>query len=607
MRINKLTASFGTLDNETLSFHDGLNIAEVPENKGTQWCDFVGAMLYGVEDGDELRSDGEFCITPVSGAPMEGLMELTAEGCDISLSRTTAVKDAPMREFSAVYTGTARAVEKMDEKNAGEMLTGVKRQIFERCAVMSASDGDRPTAERIITLSKSGEEGVSYDSADDTLRQWQRDRRYMRRGALPELESKIGQVQRELADIEKTSADAEALEQSLETERRRCAALESAVNESRRHQRREALDKLSTGRSSLKACSQAHDASLGALTSAKEQLRKSRFGSRSPEELEREINADLARLDALRVSGEKKASPVLGALCFLLAVVSAALYTAYHQTYYVIAAVVFCLAATALIMRCTKLKNAAASALAGRKEILERYSAQTDDDLPLFLEAHKALWEEVVRAELNEQSSRGEYEAALAAQQALESSALGELDFSSGSSEAAKLSRELNEARAECERISSKLSLLRGRIAAAGDPLVLGSTLSVLKNEYGIISDEYDAIELAAATLHDADTVMKNEISPELGALAYRYMTVACDGVQPLLTDGTEAVTPPNVSEALAYLSIRLAVCEEAMPAGESLPLLLAGVISDMDETTAAHAIELLKEIAAKRQVILFK
>ena len=193
-------------------------------------------------------------------------------------------------------------------------------------------------------------------------------------------------------------------------------------------------------------------------------------------------------------------------------------------------------------------------------------------------------------------------------QQELESSALGELNFTSHSSEAAQLSRKLAEARGECESISSRLSLLRGKIATAGDPLVLSSALSVMAREHEQLSDEFDAIELAINTLRDADTVMQSEVSPELIDLAYRYMTVACDGMQGLITDGTQFFTGNDRNtEALAYLSIRLAICQAQMPAGESLPLLLCDVLSDMDASTASQGMELLKEVAKKRQIILFK
>ena len=131
MKINKLTVSSGALSGESLSFHEGLNIAEVGENEGALWCELVSEMLYG--------SGSDAVNTPASVSPTDAYMELTSEGCDITLSRSAFSADTPMHSFSAVYTGTERAVEGIDGSNAGEMLTGVTRQVFDRCAVVGKS------------------------------------------------------------------------------------------------------------------------------------------------------------------------------------------------------------------------------------------------------------------------------------------------------------------------------------------------------------------------------------------------------------------------------------------------------------------------------------
>ena len=138
MIIRKLRASFGKLENETLSLHDGLNVIYAPNESGkSTWCAFIRAMLYGVDSSERARSGylpDKLRYAPWSGAPMEGSMELRAERSDITLTRRTRAKGAPMRDFSAVYTGTAIPVEGMDGQNAGELLTGVSRDVFCRSA-----------------------------------------------------------------------------------------------------------------------------------------------------------------------------------------------------------------------------------------------------------------------------------------------------------------------------------------------------------------------------------------------------------------------------------------------------------------------------------------
>ncbi|MBR4551756.1 MAG: hypothetical protein IKO13_05650 [Oscillospiraceae bacterium] len=56
----------------------------------------------------------------------------------------------------------------------------------------------------------------------------------------------------------------------------------------------------------------------------------------------------------------------------------------------------------------------------------------------------------------------------------------------------------------------------------------------------------------------------------------------------------------------LMYLAVRLAVCELALPDGEPCPLILDDALVNLDETREAQAMNLLKRIALKRQVILF-
>ena len=61
MKIRKMRATFGKLQNDTLSFHDGLNVIFAPNESGkSTWCAFISAMLYGIDSFFEaviVRSD----------------------------------------------------------------------------------------------------------------------------------------------------------------------------------------------------------------------------------------------------------------------------------------------------------------------------------------------------------------------------------------------------------------------------------------------------------------------------------------------------------------------------------------------------------------------
>ena len=629
MKINKLTASFGKLENESLSFHPGLNVIYAPNESGkSTWCAFIRAMLYGIDSSERVRAGylpDKLRYAPWSGAPMEGSMDLTTGRADITISRTTRAKSAPMREFSACYTGSSVPVDGVTGANAGEMLTGVSRDVFCRSAFIAqgsvAVTGSPELEKRISSIVSTGEEQTSYSEADERLRAWQRKRRFNRRGYLPELEAKMDDTQRMLNSMDESAAEIAALEDRLAESGARCAALESAVTESRKLQRRESLDKLSRGRAELKAAEETHDKALAALSDAKDALRAGPFGAVSADEAEANAADDLAALDELKARGRRRVSPLLAIMFFVLAVAGAALYTHFQSVAYICLAAAFCIAAVVLFMRYSKARRAALDARAERRKILDGYGVRSASDIRAALDGHRALCRAVDTAERQELDTRRAYDEARDRQAMLEEAALGELDFSGGSSEAARLSRELAAERQNAERISSKISALNGRLAAVGDPLVLTSDLRTMEDEYNGLCEEYDAISLAVDTLRAADSELQSRFSPQLGKLAAQYMSFMTGGrYSDVLINRDFSASAKTQDDAVArdseylsagtldlmYLAVRLAVCELAMPAGETCPLIIDDALVNLDEERLRQAMALLRELARSRQIILF-
>ena len=629
MKINKLTASFGKLENESLSFHPGLNVIYAPNESGkSTWCAFIRAMLYGIDSSERVRAGylpDKLRYAPWSGAPMEGSMDLTTGRADITISRTTRAKSAPMREFSACYTGSSVPVDGVTGANAGEMLTGVSRDVFCRSAFIAqgsvAVTGSPELEKRINSIVSTGEEQTSYSEADERLRAWQRKRRFNRRGYLPELEAKMDDTQRMLNSMDESAAEIAALEDRLAESGTRCAALESAVTESRKLQRRESLEKLSRGRAELKAAEETHDKALAALSDAKDALRAGPFGAVSADEAEANAADDLAALDELKARGRRRVSPLLAIIFFVLAVAGAALYTHFQSVAYICLAAAFCIAAVVLFMRYSKARRAALDARAERRKILDGYGVRSASDIRAALDGHRALCRAVDTAERQELDTRRAYDEARDRQAMLEEAALGELDFSGGSSEAARLSRELAAERQNAERISSQIAALNGRLAAVGDPLVLTSDLRTMEDEYNSLCEEYDAISLAVDTLRAADSELQSRFSPQLGKLAAQYMSFMTGGrYSDVLINRDFSASAKTQDDAVArdseylsagtldlmYLAVRLAVCELAMPAGETCPLIIDDALVNLDEERLRQAMALLRELARSRQIILF-
>ncbi len=629
MIIRKLTASFGKLENESLSFHDGLNVIYAPNESGkSTWCAFIQAMLYGIDSSERVRAGylpDKLRYAPWSGAPMEGSMELTADRCDITVTRRTRSKNAPMQEFEAVYTGTNVPVKGLTGSNAGERLTGVSKDVFRRSAFIAqgtvAVKGSPELEKRISAIVSSGEEGCSYSEADERLRAWQRKRRWNRRGMLPDLEGKMDETQRKLEEMGGSMQNLEELEGRLESVRRDCSALEQQVTEARKRQRREALDRLDRSRGDLQTISEEHDAALAALSQKREELRRGRFGLKAPDSLEEGVDADLRELARLREAAEKSATPLWAVLCMVLAMLLAGLYTHFHLLPLMIAAAAVCLGALFLLLRYGRAHRLREIARGRRKDLFEKYQAHSVSEIRNALEEHRLLWQAMEQDEKEALRCRDAFENARRSLSSMEESALQQFDYTDGSSEAARLSRALAAKRAEAEALSRQLAAVSGRLAAMGDPLVLSSSLSCMKEEYDQLCDEYDAIRLAAETLAQADEEIQRRFSPELGRVASGYMSAVTGGryADVLINRDFSAMTRAQ-DDAVArnaeylsagtmdimYLAVRLAVCELALPDGEPCPLILDDALVNLDDERLEQAMRLLGEIARERQVILF-
>ena len=629
MKINSLTASFGKLENDSLKFHDGLNLIYAPNESGkSTWCAFIQAMLYGVDTSERNRggmlADKNKYI-PWSGAPMEGSMDLTADGCDITIVRYTANRTAPMKEFSAYYTGTSEKVAELTGTNAGEELTGVTRDVFRRSAFIAqgnvAVSGSPELEKRISSIVSTGDEQTSFSEADERLRTWQRKRRYNNRGLLPDLEREIESDRSRLAELEEYRKEASALSQRLQAEKQQCARLETAVAESRKRQRKDSLEKLNAGRAALNARGSEHDEAARELALRKKQLSESCFGLRQLKEVQAEVTEDLGRLAELETQASVRLTSLPFILLLILSVACAALYTALGGIYFIIAAGLLCVAGCVLMFGYMKRKKTAEAAQTEKKKILDAYSADTAEDIQDLFEEFRALYSAAAESYKEERRTRAAYEEAARNHTQMEADVISELDFSSGTSEAVRLATELGNARKRVEAIAARLAELNGKIAVTGDSAALKSNMALLAAKHAEIEDEYSAIGLAMQVLKEADTELQSRFSPRLGRVAAEYMSVMTGGKYTEVminrdfstlartADDTVARNSAYLSAGtmdLLYLAVRLAVCELAMPEGETCPLIIDDALVNLDSERYEAAMKLLREISTERQVIVF-
>ena len=229
MLIQRMSAVFGRLRNETLQLQDGLNIIEAPNETGkSTWCAFLTAMLYGINSRERDKAGfiaDKNRYAPWDGGSMSGRLECHADGADLTITRATRRQTAPMADFQAVYTGTASPVEGLTGANCGETLLGVSREVFERSAFIRQSGlaitQDAGLERRVASLISSGDEDTSYTEAYDALKKQLNRRRFNKSGQLPALEAELAEVQQQLdssVQLQQQLADALERSQSLESD-----------------------------------------------------------------------------------------------------------------------------------------------------------------------------------------------------------------------------------------------------------------------------------------------------------------------------------------------------------------------------------------------------
>lgn len=170
----------------------------------------------------------------------------------------------------------------------------------------------------------------------------------------------------------------------------------------------------------------------------------------------------------------------------------------------------------------------------------------------------------------------------------------------------------------ELERLDRALNQARGKQQALGDPAILSARLEQVEEELERRRREYQAISIAMETLQQANAQLQQRFSPQLnraaGALLRRltggkYHALSLDKELEASASGERDVLPHSalyLSKGTVdqiYLAVRLAVCDLCLP---DAPLVLDEALAAFDDVRAKRALELLQELSAQRQILLF-
>lgn len=628
MIIRHMQGTFGTLDGEQLRLDTGLNIIYAPNESGkSTWCAFLRAMLYGIDTSQRARAGfvpDKQKYAPWSGKPMAGKLELEQGGKRITIRRWTEAPNAPLRGFSAVYTGTDIPVPGLTAADAGEQLTGVSAEVFARTAFIGQGGlvvtGTPELEKRISAIVTSGEEASSYTEADAQLRAWLRRRRSGQHGALPELEGRITTVEEQLHRLERNAQEQAACAAELRQTDAELQTVTEQMNAARQRQRRAALSSMGEEKSNLRTLEQTLEQARRDAAARRTALEQTHFGVQTPDEAGETAERDAQRAESLAGTAEHGGKPYFWIAALVLAALCAALgYLVAQPLYY--AAIALAVLAVVLLIVARSGKKRAQQASAALGKLLRSYGAQDADGIYYQAEVHRAAYRACAAAMQAEQKAAAALEDAREHQCETHERLLQSLDFESGTGEATALYQRKCALESVCTRLRTQQAQLTGAALAIGDPMALGSEHAQLLEQRDALERQYAAIALAIETLGRADSELQSRFSPQLAQKAADYMDYLTDGrydelvlARDLSAKARSADDPTPRDTAylsagtadLLYLSVRLALCELTCPADDPCPLVLDDTLVNFDDARAKRARALFGEIAQHRQVILF-
>ena len=499
-----------------------------------------------------------------------------------------------MGDFSAIDRATGRPVPGLTAENAGEFLTGVSREVFDRSVFLRqtglAVSQSQELEKRISALVSSGEDDISWSEADEQLRAWQRRRRYHQTGTLPALEE-------EAAQLLQTRKDTGSLRQELSAAQSRAAAL-------RRQTARWNEGRTEDADSQKQRYSQAE----AELDAAADQVRRLQAQLDELDDMDEEtMEEDVQDIqDALKSRGR-----LMGGFVFLVILLTIAAAALYILPRYELPFVPESLTNIPLLP--LFLSAGIAGGLwflvflfAILKAIADHRDRKALDRIRTQWIRGRSQYEKLDR-ELDDALARQEH-----AQRYFDAVCLQGGPY---------LPPEVRESQRALTQTEAEIARIQGQLQAMGDPAAVDARLEEVREEIARQEVDYDALEVAIDALREADAQLHARFSPQLSRLAGAYFSRLTGGQYDAVSltrdlavtvreTGSTAEQPlATVSQGTAdqlYLALRLAVTDLLLPRTDAAPLVLDDALLTFDDHRLDLALDCLSELAGDRQVILF-
>ena len=625
MKIRKMTAAFGGLDNAVLEPGDGLTVITAPNEAGkSTWAGFLKAMLYGIDTRERDKTGflaDKTRYQPWSGAPMAGEIQLEWQGKDITLRRFPT-RANPFGGFEAVYTASGDPMPGLTTANAGERLTGVSREVYRRSAFVgqggAAIGASGELEARISALATSGQEDAAFSDVERTLRDWRNHRRANRTtGLIPQLEEELAGLDAVLRETEQTRRRRAEAEQELDRLQTKQRELQNDLTVWERIERHELNRRYG----------EAYLEWETARAAVPEDKPHQVFGFMTGEEAwafarERQQERDAALTESHRrevrrtmlektVRGQRVTARLecVAATAVLLAGIGAFLWNQSLTPLFAMGGI----AAAVLVLGLTTL----------RREKLNRQALEKLGPVTLPKEAdwfdqaaeYQAALAKAEQARTAEAAARRRVED-LAAQGGQLADTL-ELLHPPAQSKAAAAAQ-LAAVERELERCRNGLARAEGALAHMGGEEEVQARRDELARQLTRRLEEYDALTVALDALSAANAVLRERFSPALNRAAgeifaaltggrWSHLSLARDFTAQVVREG-EALPRSYLALSVGtaeqlYLSVRLAICALTAP---DAPLVLDDALTAFDDGRCSLALSYLKEAARERQILLF-
>ena len=606
MYIQKLAASFGCLEQAELLLRPGLNIIEAPNEGGkSTWTAFLQVMFYGLNTRDRSPTADKRRYQPWSGALMEGSMDLTAGGRELTITRRTARANSPMSAFSAVYTGTAAPADGLTASDCGEILLGVPQEVYTRSAMIRQGGltiGRHAALEqRINSLITTGEEDVSYSAVSDRLRKQLNRRRHNQTGLLPQLEQQLTAVQSTLGELKSLDAQLRGHEKDFTATQSQIQNVHTLLSRHEAADQADALSRQAEARAASLRLAQLADQARQRAQRSADALRQAEEAAAQSHPAEEAPGAP-PRFSALWLL-PGLAAAVAGGLAVSVSPLAAA--------GALLALLIYTLCAALLYTR----RKARWQAGQDRRQAEETAYQALLDALESARAAHQSDLDALAAAEAG-------YEASLhSAQPAAALSGAPAQPVKRPTLTRDQLQNSLRTLLGREESLKAAIHRTTGQIQGRGDPIALREQEAALLSRREELQAEYDAIALAMEVLSQADTDLQNRFSPALGEKSAEIFTKLTQGKYNRVLLDREMTPSAQEADRLApheaallsqgasdqlYLAVRLAVCQLVLPAENAAPIILDDALVSFDDGRMAAALDYLLELSAQRQILLF-